>query len=75
MITNENAEQNKIIKSPIDIIKRDYLDAIRAEEANLRGLNFMSPYFIKLGENFTKPAQLKTFVMLNDKIYSVEYGG
>lgn len=73
MTNNKNTEQNKTIKSPIDIIKRDYLDAIMAQETNLRDLNFMSPYYIKLDENFTKPSQQKTFVTLGDRIYSVKF--
>ena len=38
MTNNKNTEQNKTIKSPIDIVKRNYLDAIMAQEANLRNL-------------------------------------
>ncbi len=75
MTTTENETQNKNIKSPTDILKRNYLDAITAEEKNLRRLNFMSPYFIKLDENFTKPFQEKTFVTVGNRIYSVKLEG
>ena len=75
MTTNENTEQNKIIKSPIDILKRNYLDAITAEANNLSKLNFMSSYYIKLDENFIKPPQQKTLVTVSDRIYSVKCEG
>jgi len=71
----DNLKQNNTVKNPVDILKRNYLDAIKEQGTELKNLNFMSPYYVKLDESYTKPTQLKTFATLFGRIFSVKCEG